>query len=254
MSGGKKKRRDIQKGLDQANAATQQGVQALNPYAQGGLPAFNQANAFLGLGTPEQNSAALGQFNASPFKTIGETNFGLEKDAIDAGLSSNGLIFSSARQNAVEDARQRNAQNAFLQFLGLNQAQSGAGLQAAGGQANLYGQQGINAFNAGQAKAGTRQGFLGALGQISQIGKNFGDANTGFSDRRLKSNIAKIDDFGPLSVYIWRWNEDAEELGLHGEDVGFIADEVEKLIPEAVGMDRGYQTVDYAKVMERYSQ
>ena len=48
MSGGKKRRRDIKVGLDQANAATQQGVTALNPYAQAGLPALGNANALLG--------------------------------------------------------------------------------------------------------------------------------------------------------------------------------------------------------------
>lgn len=254
MSGGKKKRKDIQTGLNQANAATQQGVQALQPFAQGGLPAFNQANAFLGLGSPEQNAAALQQFNSSPFQTAGQNAFGLEKDSIDAGLSDSGLLFSQSRLNAVEDARQRNFQNAFSQFLGLNQAQAGAGLQAAGGQAGLFGQQGQNALAAAQAKANTRQGLLGNLIKVGQIGAGFGQAASGFSDRRLKTDITKIDEFGPLPVYRWRWNEKAERLGLSGEEVGFMADEVAALAPDAVGMKHGYQTVDYAKVRERFEQ
>jgi len=251
MSGGRKKQKDISQGLEQSKQFTQQGAAALQPYAQGGLPAFNQANAFLGLGTPAQNAAAKAQFEASPFFAGGENAFGLEKDEIDAGLSNSGLLFSQSRQNAVADARQRNYQNALQQFLGLNQNQAGFGLQGASGQANLYGQQGLNALNAGFQKANTRQGFLGTLGQISQIGSNFGSAYSGFSDRRLKSNLRATASHGPLTVYRWTWNDEAEALGLSGDEVGFVADEVEKIMPEAVSMKNGYQTVDYGMVAER---
>lgn len=255
MSGGKKKRTDIQTGLDQANMATQQGVAAFQPFATGGLPAFNQANAFLGLGTPQQNAAARTQFEASPFFTGGQNAFGIEKDEIDAGLSNSGLLFSQSRQNAVADARQRNYQNALAQFLGLNSQQAGFGLQGAAGQAGLFNQQGQNAFAAGQAKANTRQGFLGTLGQISQIANNFGSAvggTGGFSDRKLKRDVRPISSHGPLTVYRWTWNDEAKALGLSGDEVGFMADEVEKIMPEAVGSSNGYQTVNYGAVMERF--
>ena len=252
--GGKKKRRDLRAGQEQFNQFAGQAINQIKPYAEGGLPAFGNANAFLGLGTDEQNAAARARFEASPFFTGGENAFRTERDAVDAGLSSGGLLFSQARLNAVEDARRRSYQNALSQYLGLNQSQSGLGVGAATGVANILGSQGQAALNTAQNIASTRQGFLGTLGQIAGIGNAFGQAYTGFSDRRLKSDISKIDQFGPLAVYLWRWNEDAEALGLSGEDVGFMADEVERLLPEAVGVRAGYKTVDYAKVMERYSQ
>lgn len=254
MSGGKKKRKDIQQGLDQSKAFTEQGAAALQPYAQGGRPAFDNANAFLGLGGAAAQQQAGQNFKNSLFYTGGQNAFGLEKDAIDSGLSNQGLLYSSARLNAVEDARQRNYQNALAQYLGLNQAQSGVGFAGASGQAGLYGQQGQNALNAGFQTANTRQGILGNLKTISEIGANFGQAASGFSDRRLKADIKKIDDYGPLSVYHWRWNDAAKELGLSGDEVGFMADEVEQIMPEAVGVKSGYQTVDYGAVMERFAQ
>lgn len=180
MSGGKKRRRDIKVGLDQANAATQQGVTALNPYAQAGLPALGNANALLGFGSPEAIAAAQGNFNNSLFYKGGENAFNVEKDEIDAGLSNQGLLFSQARINGVEEARQRNYQNALAQYLGLNQQQAGIGLSGASGQANLYGQQGQNALNAGFQTANTRQGFLGGLAQVAGIGRTIRGAYSGF--------------------------------------------------------------------------
>lgn len=253
-NGGKKKRRDLRAGQEQFNKFSGQAIEQIKPYSQGGLPAFGNANAFLGLGTNAENAAARARFEASPFFTGGENAFRTERDAIDAGLSDQGLLFSSARLNAVEDARRRNYQNALSQYLSLNQGQSGIGANAASGVANIFGQQGNAALNTAQNIASTRQGFLGTLGQLSEIGKNFGDAYTGFSDRRLKSDIAKIDDFGPFNVYRWRWNEKAAELGLSGEEVGLMADEVEAVMPEAVAIERGYKIVDYPAVMERFGR
>lgn len=254
MSGGKKKRKDINQGLEQSKQFTQQGAAALQPFAQAGVPAVNQLSAFQGLLGPEAQKKAFGAFKASPYYQFGQDEFQLASDDINAGLSSQGLLFSQANLNATELARKQTQQNAFLNFLNGTSNLSGIGLSGAQGQAGLYGQQGVNALNAGQARANTRQGFLGTLGQISQIGGNFGSAYSGFSDRRLKDDIRKIDSFGPLSVYHWRWNEDAEAIGLKGEDVGFMADEVEKVLPESVAMRDGYKTVNYAAVMERFEQ
>lgn len=251
MSGGKKKRKSIDQGLQQSQQYTQQGAAALQPYAQAGVPATNQMSSLLGLNTPQDQAKATAAFNASPFYTAGQNAFGLEKDAVDAGLSNQGLLYSQARLNAVEDARQRNYGNAFQSYLNTTSGLAGMGLQGAGGQANLYGQQGQNQLNAGFQKANTYQGFLGTLGQISQIGSNFGQAASGFSDRRLKTNIEEIGKQGPLTKYRWRWNETARDLGLEGPDSGYMADEVERVMPEAVSEKYGFKVIDYAMIEER---
>lgn len=251
MSGGKKKRRDIQTGLRQSEQFTQQGAAALQPYAQAGIAPTNQLSSLLGLGTPQAQAQARQQFEASPFYTAGENAFGIEKDAVDSGLSSQGLLYSQSRQNAVADARQRNYANAFQSYLNTTSGLAGMGLQGAAGQAGLYGQQGQNALTAGQAMANTRQGFLGTLGQLSQIGSNFGSAYTGFSDRRLKSEIEEIGKEGPLTKYRWKWNDEARKLGLEGPSSGYMADEVEAVMPDAVSVKYGFKVIDYGMVEER---
>ena len=71
------------------------------------------------------------------------------------------------------------------------------------------------------------------------------------SDERLKDNIAPIDD--PLAKVVsisgntFDWNEKSNKSG---NDVGLIAQEIEKVLPEAVTTrDNGYLAVDYHKVV-----
>jgi hypothetical protein len=71
------------------------------------------------------------------------------------------------------------------------------------------------------------------------------------SDERLKDNINPIDD--PLAKVVsisgntFDWNEKSNKSG---HDVGLIAQEIEKVLPEAVvTRDNGYLAVDYHKVV-----
>jgi hypothetical protein len=71
------------------------------------------------------------------------------------------------------------------------------------------------------------------------------------SDERLKDNITPIDD--PLAKVLsisgntFDWNDNSNKSG---HDVGLIAQEIEKVLPEAVTTrDNGYLAVDYHKVV-----
>jgi hypothetical protein len=71
------------------------------------------------------------------------------------------------------------------------------------------------------------------------------------SDERLKDNITPIDD--PLAKVVsisgntFDWNEKSNKSG---HDVGLIAQEIERVLPEAVvTRDNGYLAVDYHKVV-----
>ena len=75
------------------------------------------------------------------------------------------------------------------------------------------------------------------------------------SDERLKDNITKIDN--PLDKVLsisgntFDWNEKSNKSG---HDVGLIAQEIEKVLPEAVTTrDNGYLAVDYHKVCLLYT-
>lgn len=65
----------------------------------------------------------------------------------------------------------------------------------------------------------------------------------GSSDRRLKNVIKKVGHLADgLGVYIFSY------IGTVWKHIGLLADEVEKLYPEAVGTVMGYKQVDYRKV------
>jgi hypothetical protein len=65
-----------------------------------------------------------------------------------------------------------------------------------------------------------------------------------FSDRRLKEDIKQVGKaHNGLPIYTFKYKGDPNEH----THVGFMADEVEKIHPEAVGMSHGFKTVDYKR-------
>lgn len=65
-----------------------------------------------------------------------------------------------------------------------------------------------------------------------------------FSDRRLKEDVKRIGESDEgLPIYKYKYKGDPNEQ----THIGFMADEVEKKHPEAVGIAAGYKTVDYDK-------
>jgi hypothetical protein len=78
-------------------------------------------------------------------------------------------------------------------------------------------------------------------------------AASAFSDRRLKVDLKKIGTHSTgLNVYEWEWNAKAFVLGLDKQPrKGFIAQEVQKVFPEAVFEgSHGYLMIDYSKIKE----
>ena len=75
--------------------------------------------------------------------------------------------------------------------------------------------------------------IIGALGSV---------ASAIISDERLKENIEKVGSYKGLNVYEYNY------LWSPTKWVGFIAQEVEKIIPEAVLNVNGFKIVDYGKI------
>ena len=140
-------------------------------------------------------------------------------------------------------------------YAGLGQAAQQAGLQGAEAQ--------INAGTLGQQ---TEQAGLSALYnqfqqknaypfQVAQFLANIGmgtgalsgstttttQPSSFFSDRRLKEDVQRIGEGdNGLPIYKYRYKGEPDT------HIGFMADEVEKVRPEAVGLHpTGYKTVDY---------
>lgn len=79
------------------------------------------------------------------------------------------------------------------------------------------------------------------LGGLLGLGGNLAMA---FSDRRLKADIERIGENGPLGVYRFRYLWDVPGT----ERIGYMADEVLRVKPEAVSEVGGWLAVDYGQL------
>ena len=74
------------------------------------------------------------------------------------------------------------------------------------------------------------------------------------SDVRFKSNISPISDplykLSQIRGVEFNWLENSEYHSFKGHDVGVIAQEIEKVLPEVVTTrDNGYKAVKYEKII-----
>jgi hypothetical protein len=189
---------------------------------------------------------------------------GMATGATLAGLNSQNFMqaLQTAQQQqgvglGAEQANLARLLSGGQQLAGLGQAAQAMGLQGAEAQINAgtLGQQTeqagksaiYNQFQQEQAYPFQVAQFLAniAMGTGALSGSNTVTTQpvSFFSDRRLKHDIKRIGktDEG-LPIYKFKYKGDDSEQ----THVGFMADEVEKHHPEAVGLDpSGYKTVDY---------
>lgn len=112
--------------------------------------------------------------------------------------------------------------------LGAANAQNAAAQQAGSGLGSLAGV-GLGYFMGGPVGGLLGSGVGGALGGL-------------FSDRRLKKNIKRIGSVGDLGVYSYQY------IWGGPRQVGFMADEVAKVSPQAVKDFGGLKVVDYEAI------
>ena len=170
----------------------------------------------------------------------------------------------NAYQNAFNNyqAQRTNIYNANSGLAGLGEnavtgsanAQLGIGTQISNitqGIGNAQAAGTIGAANAysggvtGVGNAGAIYGLLGNQNNLTDLQNTISNENLyNPSDRRLKTNIVKIGQYlNGLNKYSWTY--------LWGENsTGAMADEVEKLRPEAVKVFYGYKHVNYALLGE----
>ena len=89
----------------------------------------------------------------------------------------------------------------------------------------------------------------GALGRTRRGGGGGGGGGgmMGMSDRRAKQNIVRVTILSNgIGLYLFDYRPGLRDLAGHGRQLGVMADEVEKVVPEAVGMHpSGYKMVNY---------
>lgn len=104
----------------------------------------------------------------------------------------------------------------------------------------------LNAYS-GLAKAQMEQNGAAAAGLGNFLGTVAGAAITHYSDRRLKKNVKRL-SVGSLGLgtYEFNYTWEPDDTPKH---VGYMADEVERVYPDAVSLDpSGFKVIDYSKV------
>lgn len=89
-------------------------------------------------------------------------------------------------------------------------------------------------------------------GILARLGKAAEGVGTAFaaSDERLKKNITKVGKTpSGLNLYTWDWNAAGRKLTGKMKGAGVIAQEIMKIIPDAVVEIGGWFHVDYGKVV-----
>jgi len=238
-------------------------MQALSP---------EQASAVQGFGTEADRAFAASQ-RISPEEQRGYQQAAREAASAAGRIGGNAAIASEvmgredvfARKRAEAAQARQNLFNAAQSFY----TQPGLGLLSAAPLSYQQGQQFINtglgaigaglpqlfdttaALNLGAAQRSNQLAAASANAQakaarnsaILDMGAKVAGAAMMASDRRLKTDIKKVGETDSgIPIYTYKYK---------GEDVtrmGVMAQEVEKIIPEAVGEMNGFKAVDYNQI------
>jgi len=237
------------------SAAGQQAGALYDPFQQLGQSGVDQA------GFLTDPNAQFDFLQSNPLFQMGLDNANTQtmQSAAARGRLSSGDTLQQLNQNALLTASPLIAQQ--KQSIGnlLTAGQNAAGQQAsilqntAANQANILGSTAANAGNfstgAAAAQAGGIVGQANARADRSQNVMDLGSQLLGFfSDPLLKENIKLVGVENNHNIYTWNWNETANGLGLTGSSKGVMADEVYKINPDAITIDRGFMKVDYSAI------
>jgi len=102
-----------------------------------------------------------------------------------------------------------------------------------------------------------RKPVLQTYGEIRNLTQSTGSANgdggqgmmpRSASDRRVKENIVRVGTHSlGISIYLFDYKPEYRDIWGHGRQFGVMADEVERVMPEAVSVHpEGYKMINYA--------
>jgi muramidase (phage lysozyme) len=196
-----------------------------------GAGAFGGDRANIGLGNLEnQQNLAMGQ-------TLGQmANQGYQNAAQNymTGLGQIGNLGIQGQQAGLQGAQ------AMMGAGTLGQQTTQAGKSAL---YNQFQQQQAYPFQVAQFLANIAEG----TGALSGSTTTQTSPQSFFSDVRLKEDIKKVGTaHNGLPIYTFKYKGDNTEQ----THIGYMAQDVEKVHPEAVGESHGFKTVDYDKASE----
>lgn len=234
-----------QAGLAMGDAATAQGVQKQGLYR-------SLASAGIDPSSPGATSALADMAVSNAAASAGAaTRARQSAQQLGMSLTSDAANFGRGGSSAVLNFGQAASGNSTSALGGLNgsvgtassgsqNVMQGYGLGLSGYSQNLNAYSGLQKSSI-QANAENSAGlgnFLGALG---------GAAITKWSDRRLKKNVQRLVSLSSgIGFYEFNYHWEPNGAPKH---TGCMADEVEKVFPDAVATDpSGFKRVDYSKV------
>jgi len=200
------------------------------------------------------NNSMIEAFAANKARTAAEQlGWAKRMDALALGsgqfgnqATSTGLALNAG--NAALAAGQGNVNNA----MGMSGAYNNAiGTSMSGW--NQVGALGVGKYNADvnayraqtAADSQSSAGFGNLVGTLGAAWLK--------SDIRVKDNVERLGTFAPLGigVYAFEYKDEFKDKFGHGQRIGFMADEVEAVMPDAVRTDAdGYKAVNYQMVLE----
>ncbi|MCZ4330779.1 tail fiber domain-containing protein [Castellaniella denitrificans] len=198
---------------------------------------------------------AMGQFGQQRNDALTQAQL----QGIGLGMQQQGMQFNQSqqgRQQALQEqawarslplnelnALRTGNQVSMPQFPGFAQQATTGGADMLGA-ANAGYQAQLGAYNADQAASGNMLGGLFGIGSgLLQGAGAAGGFGALFSDRRLKRDIKRVGTGAHgLSIYSYRyvWGGPVQ--------MGYMADEVEKVAPHAVSEIGGFKTVNYGAI------
>lgn len=215
-----------------ASSSSVSGNKSYDQLNQAFSPMFGNATSGASALSALLNGDASG-FNAFKNATGFDAASEMGSRGITGNAAASGLLRSGSTAKALQsfgDTIQNQYANNYMSNL-FNKANLGfqAGNLVSGAGQFSQSQSQSQGTSSGSSKPGIGK-FLGTIA-----------AGAAASDRRLKKNIFKIGKLSNgLSLYQYRYINDA------GPFIGVMADEVEKIMPEALGpIIDGYKTVDY---------
>jgi len=165
-----------------------------------------------------------------PAQSLNQTNVGLGANSQGAAAGQN-MVGNAAAISGVSNAATQTAMGGWGQVgtLGVQKYQADVG-----------------AYQAQQQAEGAGMSGFGSL-----IGQAGSAAITKYSDIRIKQDITKIGQLGNgLLLYSFQYKPEFRGEAGHGFQIGVMAHDVEKVIPDAVLIgSNGYKMVDYGKVL-----
>lgn len=166
---------------------------------------------------------------------------GLRKTA--GSFSGRGLYNTGATLKALQSHGMGLRTANYNDYLAQQAKLAGLGLQGAGLVSGAGGVSTAEGTSTSSSSPGLA-GFAGGILSSAAAGPG-GFLTKLASDERLKTNITQVGEYAGLGLYNYYY------ISGQGPYVGVMAQEVEKLYPEAVELhDTGYLVVDYDKLQE----